>query len=414
MVANLVLEWALGGKAHRVALKDRGVIGSAPEAAVVIDDPHVSRMHAELEFRDGGWWVRDLGSRNGTFVQGLRVGEAKLPDPARLNLGPVAVSCIAEAPQSRELWPSAQFGPLRGKSVPMRQLFGDLMRCAEVEATVLVRGETGTGKELVARAVHESSARSGGPFVIVDCTSLTDTLFESELFGHAKGAFTGALKARAGAFEEAEGGTLFLDEVGELPLEHQAKLLRVIEARTVRRVGESQHRPINVRIVSATHRDLASQVTAGHFREDLYFRLAVLTLWVPPLRQRLEDIPLLVNAFLESRGASQQLPPDVLEALVSRSWPGNVRELRNVIERVLALGPGRGLAQSDGPQPAGASSDRANLPLREAREAALEAFERDYVRTVLARFGGDVAAASKAAGIDRTYLYRLMRKLGLS
>ena len=252
----------------------------------MIEDATVSRLHAELDPRRDGLWVRDLGSRNGTFVNGVRVVSARVPDGGRVQLGAASITLLPSPTSvSVELWPDTRFGPLVGKSVAMRELFATLARVAAVDATVLVSGETGTGKELVAEAVHGASPRAGGPFVVVDCAALPDQLLQSELFGHARGAFTGAETARAGAIESANGGTVFLDEIGELPLAMQPALLRVLESRTVRRLGETAHRKVDVRFVSATHRDLRAMVTAGAFREDLYFRhRASLPLVVPPLR----------------------------------------------------------------------------------------------------------------------------------
>ena len=293
----------------------------------------------------------------------------------------------------------------------MRECFARISRIAKDEATVLVRGETGTGKELVARTIHDHSPRASGPFVIVDCAALPENLLESELFGHVQGAFTGAVRPRAGAFECAEGGTVFLDEVGELPLAMQPKLLRVLESRTVRRLGESNARPVDVRIVSATHRDLRSMVNLGTFREDLYFRLAVLPLVVPPLRERLDDVPLLAQSFLP---ASETLSSDLARQLALQPWSGNVRELRNAVARVRVLGaaeafgapaarPGPGKEE---PFPAVDSFE----PFHEIRARWLDHLEREYVKKLLVVHRGNVSAAGKAAGLDRTYIYRLMRK----
>jgi transcriptional regulator with GAF, ATPase, and Fis domain len=406
---------------HTYRLAGAVVCGSAPSVGLCIADPTVSRLHAEFEVRDDGVWVRDLGSRNGTYVDGIRVGLARLPDGAQVTVGNTVVVCrAADSPLPVDLWPVPRFGPLLGQSQLMRELFSRLSRYASTESSVLIQGETGTGKELVASAIHESSPRAAGPFVIVDCGGLPENLLESELFGHARGAFTGAVKARSGAFEDASGGTVFLDEVGELPLSMQPKLLRVLESRTVRRLGESAHRPVDVRFVAATHRDLQSMVASGAFREDLYFRLAVLPLTLPPLRSRPEDIPVLVDHF--SKGRSLEMTgEELMRDLAERPWLGNVRELRNFVERAMAIGAREAMslgasARSNPP----ASTRSAALPpvpcdrpFKELREAWIEHFDREYVRQLLEQHGRDVGAAANTAGVDRTYIYRLMRRHGL-
>src|SRR5262249_26825167 len=318
-----------------------------------IADREVSRLHAELEPTDRGTWVRDLGSRNGTFVEKLLVTAALVPDGARIRLGGTElVLRYPTAPAPVELWPEERFGGIIGASTAMRELFAQMARVARSDAPALILGETGTGKELAARAIHDASARAEGPFVIVDCAALASTLIEGELFGHARGAFTGAVGARAGSFEAANGGTIFLDEIGELPPALQPKLLRVLESRTVKRLGESDHRPIDVRLVAATHRDLRRMVNAGAFREDLYFRIAVLPLVLPPLRARKGDVPLLFQHFLAGR---RPVEPVSERELAEMPWLGNVRELRNFVERACAIGAKEALQSSratgDAPAP---------------------------------------------------------------
>lgn len=381
----------------------------------MVNDGAVTRLHAQLEPHEDGLWVRDLGSRNGTFVEGVRVTAARLPANGRLRVGSTIITFdFAKESERVDLWPSDTFAELVGSSESMRELFAMLERIATTDQTVLVQGETGTGKELVAHAVHEASNRRGGPFVIVDCGALPASLLESELFGHAKGAFTGAAFARAGAFEEADGGTLFLDEIGELPLEMQPKMLRALEARAVRRLGESGYRNVDVRFIAATHRDLAQQVNERGFREDLFFRLAVLPVHVPPLRERLEDIPLLAQRLAPE--AAKSLSPQSMEALMSRRWPGNVRELKNTLTRVEALGE-KGLASF--PSPAQTTRDPfvfpalADQPFHVVKDAWNNRLERQYVHELLERHGRNVSAAAQAAGLNRTYLHRLIRKHGL-
>jgi transcriptional regulator with GAF, ATPase, and Fis domain len=339
-----------------------------------------------------------------------------VPDAGRIRLGGIELVVPGPArPQPVALWPEPHFGPLVGPSPAMRELFAQLARVAGSEATVLVQGESGTGKEMVARAIHDASPRARNPFVIVDCAALPENLIEAELFGHVRGAFTGAGEGRAGAIEAAAGGTVFLDEIGELPLAMQPKLLRVLESRQVRRLGETQQHPVDVRFISATNRDLRRMVNEREFREDLYFRLAVLPIVVPPLRDRPEDILALVQHFVPEQ-RRDLIGPELIRKLLDRRWSGNVRELRNFVERALTFGAAEALAMSAAPASgeggarADDVADRAHLPYREARERALDDFERGYVAQLLARHNYEVAAAAQAAGVNRAYLYRLARK----
>ncbi len=443
-----ILTWRDLAGEHTARLEERTTVGSAHGNGLVVVDPAVSRLHAELELRENGVWVRDVGSRNGTFVNGIQVQAAHVPDGGHIKIGSTEfhVNYVA-LKREVALWPEGRFGPLIGTAPAMRSLFASLARIAPLDSSVLVYGETGTGKELVARAIHEASSRASGPFVVVDCGALPDNLLDSELFGHAKGAFTGAVGGRIGSIEAADGGTVFLDEIGELPLQMQPKLLRVLESRTVRRIGETQHRKVNVRFISATHRDLLTMVNAGEFREDLYFRLAVLPVVTPPLRDRTEDVgPLIMHFHPEARGA---VTPELLRELSSRPWRGNVRELRNFVERVLALGPTQALAMAhedtrarppppsgampaamltasaDGPASqdgAGASEATTSLPqldinfrqgFKDFREKWIDLGEREYLLRLLERHGRNVATAAEEAAVDRTYMYRLIRKHGM-
>jgi two-component system response regulator GlrR len=415
-----ILSWADARGRHSREVSETLVLGGAEGVDLVVDDPAVSRLHAELELLDSGLWVRDLESRNGTFVQGVRVSRACIPDGGHLQVGSTDVT-VSYSPQATpvEIWPDSRFGPMVGTSVPMRELFARLARVARSEATVLIQGETGTGKEVAARAIHEASPRAGEPFVIIDCGALPENLLEAELFGHTRGAFTGAVEARAGAIEAADGGTVVLDEVGEVPLNMQPKLLRVLESRTVRRVGETAHRPVNVRFLSATNRDLRTMVNTRAFREDLYFRLAVLPVTIPPLRERPADILALVQHFLPKESLSA-VTPQMVRELTARPWLGNVRELRNFVERALALGAHEALALSASTGGADAAESQIRLPpalltlpYKEVRERMLLAIERDYVHGLLERHDRNVSAAAEAAGLNRTYLYRLIAKHGL-
>jgi transcriptional regulator with GAF, ATPase, and Fis domain len=330
------IAWTDQTGAHETIVQKRMVVGASASADLVVDDATVSRIHAELEPRDEGLWVHDLASRNGTIVNDMPVRESIVRENGEIRVGTTAItvdySNAITAPV--ELWTSHEFHRMLGRSKAMRELFALIARIAPTDASILINGETGTGKEVVARSIHDASLRCKGPFVVVDCAALPENLLDAELFGHTKGAFTGAAHARAGAIESADGGTVFLDEIGELPISMQPKLLRVLEQRTVRRIGESMHRPVNVRFVTATHRDLLSMVSRGEFREDLYFRMCVLPVRVPPLRDRKEDIELLVENFLDGEHLSQEF----IASLARHPWRGNVRELRNFVERARALG----------------------------------------------------------------------------
>jgi two-component system, NtrC family, response regulator GlrR len=406
-------------RGHHDQLVDRTlVLGTAEHVDLALADRAVSRLHAELDPRDSGLWVRDLGSLNGTFINGVRVASACIPEAGTLKVGGTELQVrYASEPHEIELWPEPEFGAMVGPSVVMRELFARLARVARSNSPVLITGETGTGKELAALALHDHSDRAGGPFVTVDCGALPESLLESELFGHDKGAFTGATAARAGAIESAEGGTVFLDEIGELPLALQPKLLRVIEARTIRRLGENHHRPVDVRFIAATHRDLKLMVSQGVFREDLYFRLAVLPICIPPLREHRQDIPALLARLLPP-GSGLELTPSLLRELTDRPWLGNVRELRNVLERMAVLGqqegqPDRPSAAAPGELTLDLPPEWAPLPYKAFRDRGYEALERAYLRGLLARFEYKISAAAEAAQIHRTYLHRLIRRYGL-
>jgi transcriptional regulator with GAF, ATPase, and Fis domain len=413
------LSWTDEAGAHEHVVHGRTTVGSAPGAQVRIADREVSRLHAEIEPTERGTWVRDLGSRNGTFVESLQVTAALVPEGARIRLGSTElVLRYPAAPSPIELWPEAKFGDLLGASTSMRELFAQMARVAKSDAPVLILGETGTGKELVARAIHDASARGAGPFVIVDCAALATSLIEGELFGHTRGAFTGAVGARAGSFEAAGGGTIFLDEIGELPPAVQPKLLRVLESQTVKRLGESEHRRVDVRLVAATHRDLRQMVNAGAFREDLYFRIAVLPLVLPPLRARPTDVPLLFRHFLRGR---QPVEPVSEHELTRMPWLGNVRELRNFVERACAFGAkevggaasAQAAASPETVEAPAATPVPFEQPFKDFRETWIDHGEREYVRRLLERHNRNVSGAADEAGLDRTYVYRLIRKHGL-
>ena len=395
-------------------------VGTHRSCDLVLSDRRVSRFHCELVLDEQGYRVRDLGSTNHTFVNGLRVTDAFLPPGARLRLGETELYLVPLGESvAIALSEADRFGNLVGGSVPMRRLYAAIGQIAPSEATVLVTGETGCGKELVAEAIHETSPRRAGPLVVVDCGAVPTSLFENELFGHERGAFTGAEETTAGAFERARGGTLFLDEIGELPLELQPKLLRAVESRRVRRIGGGEDIACDVRLVAATNRDLAVEVNRRTFRSDLYYRLAVALIHVPPLRQRLEDLPLLVDHILSflPPEVRRPLPPEVLERFRRHSWPGNVRELRNAVERAV-IAPEAALAGDGGAL--GADPDRwtalvdPDAPYKEARRRLENEFDRRFLAALLERHDWNISAVARAAQLDRMTIYKMLQRLGLS
>jgi two-component system response regulator GlrR len=396
----------------------RVTIGTAEDNQLVLSDDSVSRAHCELEPVSGGMRVRDLGSTNGVFAGETRLYDAVLPfnSPLRLGDTELALSALAGTVE-REQTTRDRFGDLLGASPRMRELFADLERIAAADVTLLIEGETGTGKEIVAESVHRASSRAAGPFVVFDCGAVTPTLVESELFGHERGAFTGATHAHVGVCEQADGGTLLLDEIGELPKELQPKLLRAIEKREIRRVGGTRVIPFDTRVIAATNRHLRAEVARDQFRQDLYFRLAAAHVTVPALRERMEDLPLLVERFLSLERpprSARDLSPELWDLLRAHRWPGNVRELRNVVQRFLVT-PDRALRDLTvaSPAAAGAASSPAGLlPLRIARRENGDAFERDYLASVLRLAGGNVTHAAAIAEVSRQNLQKLVKKHG--
>jgi transcriptional regulator with GAF, ATPase, and Fis domain len=401
-------------------------VGSSSDNDLVLSDATVSRRHCSISPVPGGLRVRDEGSRNGVFISGMRVMDAVVNSTARIQIGDT-VLLVEPLPDqvSREQTPLDRFGDLLGRSPCMRELFADLARIAATDMTLLIEGETGTGKELVSESVHRASQRAGEPFVVFDCGAVAPTLAENELFGHERGAFTGASSTRPGVFEQADGGTLFLDELGELPKDLQPKLLRVLEKREVRRLGSQRTIPVDVRLIAATNRNLAAEVALGNFREDLYFRLAGAHVYVPPLRDRMDDVPLLVEHFLSKAKpprAVSEIPSSVWEMFMAHRWPGNVRELSNAVQRLLVTPdrPIRSLAPTSSgtpstPPPVSGNEVAADacLPLREARREATDNFERQYVESVLARTAGNVTRAAAVAEVSRQMMQKLMRKHGI-
>jgi DNA-binding NtrC family response regulator len=401
------------------------VLGAERGCDVVLADPSVSRRHCSVVPGPTGFAITDLGSKNGTTIDGVAISKVTAPPGVVLRLGKTLVQLlpgdepVAIPPSTRD-----HFGAMFGDSPAMRQVFAVLERASKSDAPILFLGESGTGKELAARAVHDASPRADGPFVVFDCGASTETLIESDLFGHVRGAFTGAAGDRQGAFAAAHGGTLFLDEIGDLPIALQPKLLRMLEAGEVVPLGSRKPEKFDVRVVAATHRDVFGEVARGGFRGDLYYRLAVVEVHLPPLRQRHGDLARLIARFLDRAGRSDlagQVPGSpVLARLERYHWPGNVRELRNVITRAVALaGPGDDLAalpfllRPTTAAAAEAAPIRADRPFHEAKDEHVARFEREYLTDLVKRADGNLSQAARAAGLERKFLYRLLERAGL-
>ena len=413
------------GKLHKA--KQRSVlIGTHPSADVVLSDPHVSRLHARLDVEDDEYVLRDLGSTNGTRVSEVKIREACLAEGALVEVGTSRLRFrFSGEPFEIPLADEEGFEGLIGRSVAMRELFQMCARVAPSEATVLIEGETGSGKELVAEALHRRSRRKDRPFVVFDCGAVPATLIESELFGHERGAFTGAVAARAGVFERADGGTLFLDELGELAVDLQPKLLRALESGEIQRVGGEKVKKVDVRVIAATHRDLEEVVRSGAFRQDLFFRLAHLPIDVPSLAERREDVKPLFVHFVDRFAAANRVRRRSIEEAVFRhlesySWPGNVRELRNLAERLVVFGaepitvdqlPSAFFQPTPAPETGLLRPVEARpvLPLREFRAEC----EREYIESVLRRTDWNFAAAARLLEIQRTYLHQKVAALGI-
>ena len=403
-------------------------VGKAPENDLAIADETVSRVHFEIVRDAKGYLVRDMKSTNGTFLDSAEVKEAYLRAGSVIKAGEVELK-FTPFEERIEILPSEKeaLGDMVGKSPAMREIFGLVEKIAPTDATVLIEGETGTGKDMIARTLHQLSPRADKPFIVVDCGAVAGTLIESELFGHEKGSFTGAVAARQGAFELAAGGTIFLDELGELSLDLQPKLLRVLEQRELRRVGGQKIIKVDIRVIAATRKDLRSEVEKGKFREVLYFRLNVVPITAPSLRERREDIPLLIDSMLKKLAPDgAHLTDNTRAALMAHDWPGNVRELRNVIERALALGADPGmlvapLGNSDHPGSAAKGVQlrdqiefEPGVSFRDTKEKWNELFERRYLTWLIKRADGNISKAARDADMDRKYLHKLLRKYGIT
>ena len=392
--------------------------GSSPDCEMTLTDKTVSRRHLLAAWEGDQVVLRDQGSTNGTFIQGSRFKEITIGFGAEFKLGRTVIKYLPEEeivdPEPIE---QNALGHLIGGDTKMRQLFKLMQDVSATDATVLIEGETGTGKELIAEEIHNHSHRKDGPFIVFDCGSVPRELIESALFGHVKGSFTGAIGDRKGAFADAHGGTIFLDEIGEMALDLQPSLLRVLDKKAVRKVGSNTYEKIDVRVVAATNRDLRAEVAKKAFREDLYYRLAVIRLSVPPMRERGSDIPLLIEWFIQKFSPKEMMKvsPEDMNRLRRHSWPGNVRELRNTIERACLLGRGEYINLDDALHEEATPSlgIRTDLPFKEAKGQLVEMFEREYIEDLMRRHRMNLSAAAREAQIDRKHLRELIRKYDL-
>jgi DNA-binding NtrC family response regulator len=404
----VVIEGPDAGK-QASARSEKLTIGTARDNDLALSDDTVSRYHLELAGSPEGIVVRDPGSTNGTWVGAIRVQSGIVPPKSILRLGKTTIRLGEGEPLTLALAREEALGGLRGQSAVMRRLMAQVQRAAPKDVSVLLVGESGTGKELIARALHDLGARSSKPFVTLDCGALAPTLIASELFGHEKGAFTGADHQHLGAFEQANGGTLFLDEIGELPPSLQTTMLGALERGRIKRLGGRAEIEIDVRVVSATNRDLRAQVNAGSFRLDLYYRIAVVCLAVPPLRDHAEDVPLLVAHFLRECGhdgaVEEVVDAATLDSWLHHPWPGNVRELRNLVEATVAMGEAPPLME----QPRD-SDPLMSLPYKQARAKLLHDFEARYLKQMIERAGGNVSRAAREARMDRSHLIDLLER----
>jgi DNA-binding NtrC family response regulator len=409
-----VIEGRDAGKVFEIdpSAPSRTLLGQSPACAIRLTDPQVSRRHAALEMKRDRLHVVDLESTNGTYVGTVAIVDALLAGDETLRIGTTLIRVERSTSQHQPPPARDRFGRVLGNSAAMMKLYPLVERLAASDVPLVIEGETGTGKEALAEAIHDAGHRAGGPFVVFDCTAVPPSLMESELFGHQRGAFTGAVATRAGVFEQADGGTLLIDEIGDLDLSLQPKLLRAIERSEIRRVGGDKVQKVNVRLIAATRRDLDQAVQRGKFRDDLFYRLAVGRIELPPLRERADDITLLAKHFwVQLGGDPAKLPADVLARWESAPWPGNVRQLRNAVAGQLALGEYAEEPPDPGSDPEDDFIGRViseGAPLPVARNRVVREFERRYIEAVLAQHGGNVVRAAKASGIARRY-FQILR-----
>ena len=421
--------------------KPKMFVGRAAVNHIQLQDQSVSSTHFELRAEEEGILLKDMGSTNGTHLGGCRVREVWLTPGATFRAGNTTFE-VRAAKDSVEIPLSTEdhFAGVIGGSVAMREVFAVLEKVAPSDLSCLIEGETGTGKERVAHAIHQKSRRRTKPYVVLDCSSIPRDLMESYVFGHEKGAFTGAIGQRTGAFEQADGGTLFLDEIGELPLDLQPKLLRVLDNRQFKRVGGSKTIHVDCRVLAATNRDLRAMVNEGSFREDLYFRLSIVNLQLPSLSKRRADIPLLVNHFLQDLKATRhdlseiRLAADAMDHLLRHDWPGNVRELKNVITRAASLSSSPLITRQDLhlhtsqnhpssllPPPSSPPNPHLvamppvdlNVPFKDAKQEVIDLFESHYLHDLIHAHQGNISKASREAGLTRYHLRELLKRHNL-